>query len=208
MIYYKVKQIQAKDYIVETPAVSSALSLDEVKEHLKITDDDRNDYLFSLIKVVTDQAEQITGRDLMNKTYKGFLDCFPACSTRSIQIRRSKLQSITSIQYYVDTVLTTFDANKYYITETGNGFSTMNLFEDESWPTGVDKRRQAIVITFVAGYGTDSCDIPAGLRQAMLSSIAMLYDDAGDCGEGTALNAQAKMLYQPYVLSTKQVCVF
>jgi uncharacterized phiE125 gp8 family phage protein len=208
MIYYKVRQIQAKDYVVETPPLSPALELNAVKEHLKITDNDSDSYLLSLIKVVTDQAESITGRDLINKTYKGFIDYFPACSNRNIQIRKTKLQSITSIQYYVDNILTTFDSNKYYITESDNGFSTINLYEDESWPTNVDKRRQAVVITFVAGYGDDSCDIPAGLRQAMLSSIAMLYDDAGDCAESTALNAQAKMLYHPYILSTKQVCVF
>jgi uncharacterized phiE125 gp8 family phage protein len=205
MIYYKQKQVAAKDYVILTPAVSPALELDKVKEHAKISDSDSDSYLLSLIEVVTNTAEQITGRDLINKTYKGFLDCFPACSTRSIEIRKSKLQSITSIQYLVDNVLTTLPSANYYITESNN-FSTINLVDGESWPNNVDRRKQAIVITFVAGYGDDSCDIPASLKQAMLSNVASLFDNAGDCTDESG-NNQAIALYKPYTLSTKLACV-
>jgi uncharacterized phiE125 gp8 family phage protein len=206
-VYYKQRQLKAKDYVLVTGAVSPALSLDCVKEQLRITDDSSDDYLLSLIKVVTDFAEKITGRDLIDKTYKGFLNCFPASSCRNIQIRKSKLQSITSIQYYKDKVLTTFDASKYYTTESDNGFSTINLFDGEAWPTDADNRMQAVVITFVAGYGDDDCDIPSGLKQAMLSQLTVLYENAGDCAETDGISSsQAKILYGPYILSTKLVC--
>jgi len=205
MIYYKQRQVAAKDYILITDAVSPALELDDVKEHLKITDSDNDSKLIRLIKVVSDLAEKITGRDLINKTYKGFLNCFPASSCRNIQIRKSKLQSVTSIQYYLDGVLTTFDPSNYYITQT-DGFSTINLLEGKSWPTGIDKREQAIEITFIAGYGDDSCDIPAGLKQAMLSNITSLYENAGDCVEDGS-DEQTKTLYSAYTLFTKFLCV-
>lgn len=205
MIYYKQKQLSAKNYILVTPAVSPALDLSKVKDHLKETSNDNDSQLLSLIKSVTDIAENITGRDLINKTYKGFLDCFPACPTRSIQIKKSKLQSITSIQYLVDGVLTTFDSSKYYITESNN-YSTINLVDGEIYPSNVDKRKQAVIITFVAGYGDDSCDVPAGLCQAMLSNLTTLYENAGDCAEG-GTSKQTKQLYSSYILPDKLFCV-
>jgi uncharacterized phiE125 gp8 family phage protein len=204
-IHYKQKQLAVKDYILVTPAVSPALDLSKVKDHLKETSNDNDVQLLSLIKSVTDISENITGRDLINKTYKGFLDCFPASPTRNIQIKKSKLQSITSIQYLVDGVLTTLDSSKYYITESNN-YSTINLVDGELWPNNVDKRKQAVVITFVAGYGDDSCDIPAGLCQAMLSNLTALFENVGDCADEGA-NKQTKQLYTAYILPDKFFCV-
>ena len=204
MYHYKTEQLAAKDYILVTPAVAPALELEKVKEHLKETSDDNDSKLICLIKAVTDIAENVTGRDLINKTYKGFLNCFPSCSRRSIQIRKSKLQSITSIEYYLDGILTTFDSANYYITESNN-YSTINLVDGKDWPSSIDRRKQAVVITFIAGYGTDTCDIPAGLTQAMLSNLTSLFDNAGDCADGG--NKQANTLYYPYILPTKLVCV-
>jgi uncharacterized phiE125 gp8 family phage protein len=207
MIYYKVRQIQAKNYILETPAISPAIELSYIKEVSKIDNDAYDSLLLSLIKVATEYGEKITGRDFINKTYKGFLNCFPACTSRGIQIRKAKLQSITSIQYYVDGILTTFDSSNYYITESDNGYSSIYLNEDKEWPSDVDNRQQAVVITFVAGYGEDSCDIPATLQRAMAAHIELLRANSGDCEDVDGVSRQAMQLYQPFTLSNKKFCV-
>ena len=210
MIYYKEfdKFTKPNNYIVTAPSVPPAIDLDDIKGHIKSIQgfDDYDSQLLSLIQVVTEYGEKITGRDFINKTYEGFLDHFPRCDWKSIQIRKSKLQSINSIQYYVDGVLTTLGSSKYYFTESSN-YSTIHLVDGDSWPINTDKRKQAVIITFIAGYGDDSCDIPATLRQAMLSQLTVLFENAGDCSESSSDNEQFIELYKPFILPNKQFCV-
>lgn len=202
--------ISITDYTLLTPAVAPALDLAIVKDNLRISDNDSDTRLLNLINVASTYAEKITGRDLITKTYKGYLDRFPtgiesfyfdwALSNRCpIQIRKSKLQSIVSIQYYLDGVLTTWSSDNYYITDSSD-FATINLVDGKSYPTSVDRRRQAIIITFNAGYGDGNCDIPSGIQQAMLSNISLLYENAGDCIDES--NPQFKILYVPYIISS------
>jgi len=189
--------ISVIEYTLLTPATSPALELDDVKDYLKISDDDSNDRLLALIKVVTNYAEKITGRDLINKTYKGYLNCFPLADFSypycpAIEIRKSKLQSITSIQYYLGDVLTTWTSTDYYITDSED-YATINLVDGKSYPSNIDKRKQAVVITFIAGYGDSECNVPSDIKQAMLSQVAALYENAGDCIDED--NSQFKSLY-------------
>ena len=158
----------------------------------------------ALIGSATQYGERITGRDFINKTYKGFLDCFPS-SCDGIEIRKSKLQSITSIQYLKDDVLTTIPASNYYFTQS-NDYSTIFLKEGFSWPTDVDKIKQAIFIEFVAGYGDISCDLPPLLTQALISHIIALFKNAGDCVEGSEADAQFKQLYKSFILPNLLFC--
>ena len=94
-----------------------AVSLNDVKTHLRIDFSQEDIYLTNLIRTATQRFENITSRDLITKEYKTFLDNFPYCN-QPIKIKRSKLQSIVSIQYYLDKTLTTFDSSNYYFNET------------------------------------------------------------------------------------------
>lgn len=193
-------------YSLLTPAVSPALALNEVKDHLKISGSDYDSQLLRLIQVVTQYAERATGRDLINKTWKGYLDHFPGhcfgpctycvCST-SITVRRSKLQSITSIQYYINGVLTNFPSTDYYFTDSSD-FSQICLVDGKSWPN-TDNRRQVVVITFISGYGEDDCSVPRLLKQAMLSQLTLLFENAGDCAEDSK---QFESLYTSFIIAS------
>lgn len=189
--------MKVTEYTLLTPATSPALDLELVKEHLKISDSDSDAKLLMLIGVVSDYAEKATGRDLITKTYKGYLDFFPLCS--DIEIRKSKLKTITSIQYYLNGVLTTWASTDYYFIDSEN-YSSINLVNGKSYPDNVDERRQAVVITFTAGYGTKECDIPVVLQQAMLSHLTALYENAGDCADSN--QNQFKYLYAPFIISS------
>ena len=205
MIYHREVQLAAKNYILVTKAVNTPVTLEEVKANARIDSDDFDDLIFPLIGVATSIGENITGRDFINKTYKGFLDCFPHYDSESIQIRKSKLQSITTIEYYIDGVLTTMTSTDYYITES-NEYSTINLVEGKSWPA-TDTRAQAIVINFIAGYGLDQCSVPDAIKRAIISNVELLRTNAGDCPDAEAGSNQITSLYTPYILSTKLVSV-
>ena len=129
------------------------------------------------------------------------MHCFPN-SFSEIEIRKSKLQSITSIEYYKDDVLTTVDSSIYYFTDESD-YSTINLKATEAWPNDADNRKQAIKITFVSGYGATAADVPQGIKSAMLAHIANMYENRGDCIDcDTAFkNSKSSSLYAPYRLS-------
>ncbi len=101
------------EYILINDANVEPLNLNEVKSHLRLDGNSSFDtQLNNLIKVARQYCEKITGRDLINKNYRALLNCMPT----KIKIQKSKLQSITSIQYYKDNVLETLPSNQYYFT--------------------------------------------------------------------------------------------
>lgn len=201
-----IKPIQ---YSLITGSDEKPITLEQVKDFIRIDqDDDSLDVqLALLIDTATNAAEQITGRDLLIKTYKTYLDDFPISDFTGIQIQKSKLQVITSIQYLVAGVLTTFDSSNYYITDKQE-YATINLDieNNKTWPTNVDNRKQAVEIIFTAGFGSDPCDVPANLKRAMLAHVNILNHNLGDCKDETAISKQISQLYLPYMVSRKLFC--
>ncbi len=197
--------IKVIDYALITDAIKKPITLEEVKRYSKIDDDDLDNDLCLFINTAITKAEQITGRDLLTKTYKGYLECFPSDS-QGIQIQRSKLQSIISIQYLVDNVFTTFDSSNYYITDKQE-FAEIWLFDDKTYPIDIDvNRRQAIEITFISGYGPNPCDVPLDLKNAMLAHVNLLNKNRGDCADEGSISKYITQLYLPYIISNKMVC--
>lgn len=207
-------KIAPTNYILITDAATEPLTLDEVKEFLRIDGNDFDDILTPLIKTVRQLAEKYTGRDMINKTWKTYLDNFHlrsyegycynniypwySCGDVGIEILKSKLQSISSIQYYKDGSLTTFSSSNYYATDESD-YSSIYLSDGSSFPSDVDKRKQAVVIEFVSGYGATSASVPEALKEAMLYHIAALFENAGDCND--CESDLYKDLYAPYKLT-------
>lgn len=201
------------DYSLVTGTSTLAVSLTNVKEWLKIpsslTVD--NNLITALILAATGYFEKITGRDLIIKTYKTYLDDFPCIDglnyytgisslapqyhDNGIVLRKSKLQSITSIQYYKNGVLTTWDSSNYYITDLSD-YSAIYLVAGKEFPTDVDIRKQAIIITFVAGYGSSDASVPEDVKQALLQFIAYLYENRGDCASSKDMMAAMDLFSQ------------
>ena len=197
MTYFK----QPINYILVTDSAVEPITLAEVKTYLRIDTTDYDNILTPLIQTVRQLAEKITGRDFINKTWKTYLDRFPTCE--GIEIKKSKLQSITSIKYYTDSVLTLLASSVYYNTEDAS-YSSIYLVDGQSYPT-TDCRKQAVEIIFVSGYGATASDVPQALRQAMITHVAYLFENTGDCADGGV--AQFKSMYLPYILAQKLVLV-
>jgi len=202
-------KISPTNYILLTDAATEPLTLAEVKTFLRITTTDYDDIINPLIKTVRQLCEKITGRDMINKTWSTYLDNFSCgfypdnfypfvCnSDYSIGLLKSKLQSITSLEYYIDDVLTTFDATKYYITDEAD-YAAIYLNKNQSFPS-IDDRRQAVKITFVSGYGVNATFVPEALKEGMKFHISALFDNSGDCS-GCDSNLYMKF-YSPYIIS-------
>lgn len=179
------------NYILITPAPIEPITLDEVKQKLRlIGNNDFDTELTRLIVVAREMCENATGRDLINKTYRGFLDSY----CKVAEFRKSKLQSIISVKYYKDNVLTTF--TDYYST---NEYDYSKLIFKSNFTH--DDRLQAIEIEFIAGYGATANSIPTSLKEGMLAMVDWLFNNSGDCT--TEASLMANSLFGNYVIGKK-----
>ena len=179
-------------YVLETDNNNLVVSVADAKDYLRITNDNSEDVLIqALIKSATLLIEKYTGRELLNKTFIMYLDFFPYSrrygnrieenfNNYTILVKRSLLQSITSIKYYINEVLTTLDSSLYSFTED-NQYSRIYLIDDGSTWVDSDNRKQAVEIEFVAGYGADKTYVPEDFKLKIKRLVAYMYENRGDC---------------------------
>lgn len=165
-------------YDIITPPINPVIELDLVKTHLKITGNSEDSYLEFLISAVVSFAQAYTRRTFLTTEYITFRHFFQP----SFYIKQSPLQTVEKIEYKKDGVLTLVSPDVYYFT-VENIYSSVILEDGESFPDDVDNELQSVIITFKAGYGDMSSDVPQDFILAMLNHIAMLYEDRGDCSD-------------------------
>lgn len=186
--------IQPTNYILSSEIGSEVLTLADIKTHLRLDGSDYDSILTPLIKTSRQIGEKITGRDFIEKEWKTYLDEFPVSNCIGIELRKSKLKSITSVQYYDENnALQTLSASDYYTTEEAD-YSALFIKCDKSFPQTYC-RKQAVIITF----RTDYPNFPQDLKQAMLSACSYLFENTGDCTNDG--NSQFKSLFFPYIIS-------
>lgn len=170
------------------------VTLQQVKDQLRIFDDDNDDLLTLYIEAATEYAEQFTRIDFITRTYETFRDFFPGAlnyygyyaiypyysGNIGFEIRRSPLQSVEKIEYYSQGVLTLVDPSIYYNT-LQQEYSVILSKDDEFWPNDADEQLQTILITFKNGIGDTSDDIPANIQLAIMQIVTAMYENRGDC---------------------------
>lgn len=127
-----------------------AVSREEAKEELDITDDDLiNARVDRHILQAIEMVERDSRRCLLTQTWQMFLDRFP-CD--AIELRKVPVASLSSVKYYTDSVLTTWAASNYY-TDLVSEPARIEPVIGTSWPTA-DIRPNAVQIEWVAGVAT------------------------------------------------------
>ena len=180
--------------VLLTDATTEVLTLAEIKTFLRIDGNDFDNILTPFIKVSRQIGENITGREFVEKEFKLYLDTFPQCN--GIEVKKSKLKSITSIQYYdIDNTLQTLNSNDYYFTDD-QYYSSIYIKEGKEFPDTYN-RKQAVIITFKADYPNR----PEAIKQACLSVCSYLYENSGDCVIEN--NSLFKSLFYPYIIPQK-----
>lgn len=185
-------------YEVEVPPAELAVSLADIKIQLRLDADDlsQDSYLTLLAKAAIAIGQEYTRRVFVNTTFKTYRNSF---DSGYFVLRRSKLQSISSISYKVNGVDTPISTSVYYNT-LSNDYSAIMLTDHQAWPTNSDYRYDAIKILFVAGYGPTAEYVPADIKVALLNHIALLYESRGDCecDAKTNLPATTLAIYNDY----------
>lgn len=199
---------RAFTYEVTVSPAGLAVPLATFKLHAKPSASTSDALLTLYLESAIKYAEQLTRRDFINRTYKTFRDIFPGSRVFDLysltntgnvgfELRRSKLQSISSVKYLVNDVLTTVATSVYYNTFE-NDYSKVLTKPDQTWPTDADNRLQSIEITFVAGFGATDADVPDCLQQAIMLHATQMLENRGDCDDlnvKDTIPAAAKIIY-------------
>lgn len=158
-------------YKIITPVMTEPVTLAEVKQHLRLPDEDwEDDLLQAFITSARVYCEDYTRRAFAEQTLELLLDQFP--DSGPIDLPCPPLQSVTSIKYKdSEGVENTLSANSYIVETDREPGQVMPLF-GSTWPVFTPFPVAAIRIRFVAGFEV----LPATLKQAMLLLIGHWYE--------------------------------
>ncbi len=139
------------------------LSLEEVKEFLRILDNDSDTFLTSLIIAVREHIENITNRQLEVATFELISDKL------FTKLPKGSLKSIEKIEYLDKKgVYLELDSNKYYMYKN-DGLGCISFNEAPS----IQNHKQAVKVTFVCGYDA----VPEAIKQYMRVKISTFNEN-------------------------------
>lgn len=163
-------------YTVVAEAVNQPVSVADCKLDLKIESDftDDDDLISAYIDAAGKLCSEITGKKLISESIQASFQCVD--ENYNIRLPHTPVQAITEIQYYDgDNVSQTLDVTDFHLYNFEN-HSMLVPKADVSWP-GYYSRRDAINVTYTAGYGDNSTDLPATIRKAIRLTVAHWYEN-------------------------------
>lgn len=177
------------------------VSLQEAKDHLRVTSSDDDAYIAALIVTVRKRVEHHTNRGLITQTWEQKHDAFPPRDDMPIQLCKNPVQSVTSIEYEdIDGNTQTWSSGNYQVF-ADNGVTKIAPSPDVDYPDTEDERRNAVTITYKVGYGDDWNDVPDPIKQAMFLWVGHLYENRESINIGGIVNKvpqTAVWLLDPY----------
>lgn len=160
-----------------TAPTSYPVTLEEVQKHCSAPETDFESILEICRKAATDEAEQFTGRALIEQTWDLYLDAFPTQGP----IRIPKPPLIEVVGVYVDEAL--IDTATYIVdadSDPAGQPARVTLATGGSWPTP-SASANAVRIRFRAGYVEDGdaspivATVPYAIKAAILMIAGTLF---------------------------------
>lgn len=173
-------------------ATVEPVTVDQAKLHSRIEVDDDDALLAIYITAARQYCEEVTGRALLQQTWRLGLERFPQYGwhhnrpslpgglphwrTPDIYLPRPKLIGIASVTYLdLSGNRQTLDPSQYVVDLDGEPARispALGCF----WPPTL-WYRAAIQVTYNAGYGSDPSTVPAALKLAILQLVAHWYEN-------------------------------
>lgn len=157
-----------------TPAGSEdvePVTLSEAKLYCKVDGDEDDELIASLITAARQQAEEYTRRSFVTQTLELSLDLEDLFEHPYIELPRSPVQSIESINSYDgDDQESVVSSSSYRLSG-----DRVVLTSGGTWPSNL-RDRDCIVVRYVAGYGAASA-VPEAIKTAIKAMVAHAYDN-------------------------------
>ena len=161
---------------VITPPAAEPLTLEEAKQHLRISGSDDDIILLSMIKQAREFCEDFQNRKYITQGLELVLDSFPEYNYISFK-NSSPVQSVESIKYYdINGQEFTFDSGNY-IVDTDSFVNKIVLGYCKLWPTISLQTVNAVRVRFTAGFGDNGKSVPETVKWTMILHMRLLYDD-------------------------------
>lgn len=203
-----------------TAPTNPVLTTSEAKAHLRVSSSAEDTLIDSMVLAATKLVEYETGRRLITQTWEKIIDGIPLIYPKSSDwwegTRDGALSDLRSEADFISldlapvasiTTVTSYDtANSSAVWDSSNYF--LDAYKEparlvknlgSSWPTSL-RARAAIIVRFVAGYGSNGSDVPDDLRQAVRLILAHLYERRGDSEDSIKIPSTASFLMEPYRL--------
>jgi uncharacterized phiE125 gp8 family phage protein len=192
-------------YVVLDASDVLPVTLLAVKEFLRIPVDvvDHDTLLTTLIQTAGLYFETYTGYTLINKTYRHFKNQLASV----LEMTKGPLVNLVQFLYYSleDQAFNEIDPTTYQVLNEKNYWRiAFKPFAAENYQIGYNNAPyQNVIVDFVAGFGETSEDIPIDLQTALKNHVSFLYENTGDCDDGSckgniALPKTTKMIYDLY----------
>jgi len=160
------------------------VTLDEVKDHLRIEHTDHDSQLLGLITASRDWVESYTNRALVQQTWKYYLQDCP--SGDEFELPFPPLQSVTSIKYTDSDDTETEWSDTEYEVDTDSEPGRVILAYGYTWPSTTLHPKNPIKVEYIAGYDSEGSpadyrvNIPEAIKNAIKLDIEIRYDRPND----------------------------
>lgn len=164
------------------PPSVALVSLTEAKAHLRVNSSEEDALIAGLAAAAMsylDGPSGRLGRALLQQTW---VQDFEGFSGR-LRLPVGDLMEVSSVTYYdASNVQQTLDASVWTaFTDARGPFVTLGI--GQSWPA-VYSRRDAVRVTWTAGFGATAVSVPPAIRHAALVLIGQWYANRSASGDG------------------------
>lgn len=158
--------------VLVTPAADTPVNLDEVKLHLRVTHDQEDTEILSLIDDATRFCEDRIGQQFITATWRYSLPSFPS---GSIIVPRAPLISVTSITYVDTNRAAQTLATAEYQVDTDSRPGRIAEAPLKFWPDIDTDTFNPVKVTYAAGYGAATEDVPPAAKRAIKMLVGHWY---------------------------------
>lgn len=209
-----------------TPPATLAVSLDDLKAFMRVDGNTEDALITTFAKAAIARIEKYVSHKLITQTWEILYDRFPGYGSvelgdvtgvvdasrsilngcgNEIELPFGRVQSVESFKT-IDN-----DDNEYLFAASNYSVDTVSyqgriaLRLGQVWPATVLRSVNGIKIKVVVGYGDSADDVPEEIRQAIMLTVAKLYENRGDNSNseffgsaGFTLPNTAMMLLEPF----------
>jgi uncharacterized phiE125 gp8 family phage protein len=159
-------------YLLAGPAVEP-VSLAEAKAFLRLDDASEDAFVSTLIAAARLHIEGTTGRALGAQSWRVVRDDWPKDGVIALPV--GPLLSLSAITAYDANGTSTSVPLAQFLPETSAMPARINLPDTLKGAPAL-RRRAAIEIDYVAGFGTTAANVPVDLKQAVLVLIGYWFE--------------------------------
>lgn len=166
-------EIYGFDFVESTAPVIEPITVDELKDHLRVETNDFDLELQSLIAVARKSLEIETGLVVFTSTRKMYFDGFPPNSYSRLFLYGTPVQSVTHIKYYdSDGAQQTWSGSNYQLQEGRPNY--VQCVFGKTWPAH-RSIQDRVEIQYICGKTTTAA-IDERIKQALKIYCSLQFD--------------------------------